>query len=75
MVTALTRISGHFFSVVQAARALLRGLLLVVDMFVGVPSLLAQDLDYKIKEERCRFLVAELICRVSQRLMILFRFD
>lgn len=65
VVTALTRISGHFLSVVEAARALLRGLVLLVDMIIGVPSLLAHDLDYKIKEERCRFLIAELICRVS----------
>lgn len=65
VVTALTRISGHFLSVVESARALLRGLVLLVDMVAGVPSLLAHDLDYKIKEERCQFLIAELTCRVS----------
>lgn len=64
VVTALTRISGHFLSVVESARAMLRGLVLLADMLVGVPSLLAHDLDYKIKEERCRFLIAELTCRV-----------
>lgn len=66
VVTALTRISGHFFSIVESARALLRGCLLLIDMIVGIPSLLAHNLDYKIKEERCRYLVAELICRVSE---------
>lgn len=64
VVTALTRISGHFFSIVESARALLRGCLLLIDMIVGIPSLLAHNLDYKIKEERCRYLIAELICRV-----------
>lgn len=67
VVTAMTRVSGHFFSIVHSARALLRGFLLLVDMIVGIPSLLAHNLDYKIKEERCRFLVAELICRVSKQ--------
>lgn len=70
VVTAVTRISGHFFSILESARALLRGFLLLVDMTVGIPSLLAHNLDYKIKEERCRFLVAELICRVKKILLI-----
>lgn len=64
IVTAKTRLFGHFFSVAHAARAMLKGLLRLIDMLVGVPSLLAHDLDYKIKEERCRYLVAELVCRV-----------
>lgn len=63
-ITAKSRISGPFFSVIESARALLRGLLLLVDMAVGIPSLLAHDLDSKIERERCRYLVAELICRV-----------
>lgn len=65
IVTAKARISGHFFSVAHAANALLKGLLRLVDMVIGVPSLLAHNLDYKIKEERCRYLVAELVCRVG----------
>lgn len=64
IVTAKTRIFGHFFSVTQAARALLKGFWRLLDMFIGVPSLLAHNIDYKIKEERCRYLVAELVCRV-----------
>lgn len=65
IVTAKTRIFGHFFSVAHAVRSLLKGLLRLIDMIVGVPSLLAHNLDYKIKEERCRYLIAELVCRVS----------
>lgn len=64
IVTAKTRIFGHFFSVTHAARALLKGFWRLIDMFIGVPSLLAHNIDYKIKEERCRYLVAELVCRV-----------
>ncbi|XP_050100782.1 uncharacterized protein LOC126581283 isoform X1 [Anopheles aquasalis] len=63
VITAKGRLTGHFFSVAHAIRALLQGLIKLVDMVVGVPSLLAQNLDNKIKEERCRFLVAELVCR------------
>lgn len=65
VVTARARIFSHFFSVVHAAHALLEALIRLVDMFIGVPALLAHNLDYKIKEERCRFLIAELVCRVS----------
>lgn len=65
VVTARARIFSHFFSVVHAAQALLDALIGLADMFIGVPALLAHNLDYKIKEERCRFLIAELVCRVS----------
>lgn len=67
IVTAKTRIFGHFFSVTQAARAFLKGFWRLLDMFIGVPSLLAHNIDYKIKEERCRYLVAELVCRVCYK--------
>uniref|UniRef100_A0A1A9VB52 Uncharacterized protein n=1 Tax=Glossina austeni TaxID=7395 RepID=A0A1A9VB52_GLOAU len=63
VVTARSRIFSHFFSVFYAARALLNGFVKLLDMIVGVPALLAHNLDYKIKEERCRFLIAELVCR------------
>jgi len=36
----------------------------VADILIGVPSLQAHNLDAKIREERCRYLVAELVCRV-----------
>lgn len=65
VITARARIVGHFFSVKEAAKALMAGLLKLVDMVVGIPSLLAHNLENKVKEERCRYLVAELVCRVS----------
>jgi hypothetical protein len=40
------------------------------DIIIGVPSLQAQNLDAKIREERCRHLVAELVCRVSMSIVI-----
>lgn len=64
-VTAKNRIFSHFFSVSQAFKALLSGFLRILDIIVGVPSLQAHNLDAKIKEERCKYLVAELVCRVS----------
>jgi hypothetical protein len=39
-------------------------MLYVADIVIGVPSLQAHNLDAKIREERCRYLVAELVCRV-----------
>lgn len=39
-------------------------MLCVLDIIIGVPSLQAHNLDAKIREERCRYLVAELVCRV-----------
>jgi len=65
VITARARILGHFFSVKEAAKAFLSGLLKLIDMVIGVPSLLAHNLENKVKEERCRYLVAELVCRVS----------
>lgn len=40
-------------------------LYIVLDIIIGVPSLQAHNLDAKIREERCRYLVAELVCRVN----------
>lgn len=48
----------------QAVKALFAGFLRLLDIFVGVPSLLAHNLENKIREERSRYLVAELVCRV-----------
>lgn len=38
-----------------------------------MPSLEARDLDKKIREERSRYLVAELICKVSTKMHALFQ--
>lgn len=64
VITAKGRLVSHFFSVSQAAKALLSGLLRILDIFVGVPSLQPHNLESKIREERNKYLVAELVCRV-----------
>lgn len=67
VITARGRIIGHFFSIKESGKALLAGLIKLVDMIVGVPSLLAHNLENKVKEERCRYLIAELVCRPEYR--------
>lgn len=59
-VTARSRLHSHFFSVTQSVRALLRGCLLLLDAFIGIPMLAAKNLDARIREERSKYLVAEL---------------
>lgn len=63
LVTARARLVSHFFSVTQAIKALLTGTLKLLDILLGVPSLQAHNLEAKLREERCRYLVAELVCR------------
>lgn len=74
LVTAKGRIVSHFFSVAQAIRALVMGLLRILDILIGVPSLQAHNLDAKIREERCKYLVAELVCRVCIYFFFFFSF-
>lgn len=62
-VTAKNRMFSHFFSVSEALRSLLEGLLRILDVLIGIPSLQAHNLDAKIREERSKYLVAELVCR------------
>ncbi|XP_068631803.1 uncharacterized protein [Battus philenor] len=50
-------------SVIAGGKALLRGLHRLLDVLIGMPSLEARDLEKKIREERSRYLVAELICK------------
>ncbi|KAL0892744.1 hypothetical protein ABMA27_014454 [Loxostege sticticalis] len=50
-------------SVIAGAKAMLMGLHRLLDLAFGMPSLEARDLDKKIREERSRYLVAELICK------------
>ncbi|XP_043500875.1 uncharacterized protein LOC122523280 isoform X1 [Polistes fuscatus] len=63
VVTAKARLVSHCFSVSQSFKAFLTGFLRLLDIIIGVPSLQAHNLDAKIREERCRYLVAELVCR------------
>ncbi|XP_066250387.1 uncharacterized protein [Euwallacea similis] len=64
-VTARERIFSHFFSFKEAIRALISGLVRILDILVGIPSLQAHNLDTKIREERSKYLVAELVCRAE----------
>lgn len=64
-VTGKGRLLSHFFSVSEAIKGLINGLLRIFDVLIGIPSLQAHNLDAKIREERSKYLVAELVCRVS----------
>ncbi|XP_050538538.1 uncharacterized protein LOC126903976 isoform X2 [Daktulosphaira vitifoliae] len=66
LVTAKARLSSHFFSVTESLKATLNGIIKLLDIMFGVPSLQAHNLAEKLREERCRYLVAELICRPEQ---------
>ncbi|RZF45449.1 hypothetical protein LSTR_LSTR009320 [Laodelphax striatellus] len=63
LITARARLVSHFFSLSEALRSFVTGALKLLDILIGVPSLLAHNLDAKLREERCRYLVAELVCR------------
>lgn len=65
-VTARDRLLADApLSLRAGVRALGDGLRTLLDLLVGMPSLEARDLDKRIREERARYLVAELICKVS----------
>ncbi|XP_060802837.1 uncharacterized protein LOC106141762 [Amyelois transitella] len=55
------------FSVISGAKSLLLGLERLLDLVIGMPSLEARDLEKKIRDERSRYLVAELICKPEQQ--------
>ncbi|KAJ0176992.1 hypothetical protein K1T71_007001 [Dendrolimus kikuchii] len=50
-------------SVRAGIESLLNGLHRLLDLIFGMPSMEARDLEKKIREERSRYLVAELICK------------
>ncbi|KAK9888177.1 hypothetical protein WA026_000446 [Henosepilachna vigintioctopunctata] len=62
-ITARGRIFSHYFSLAQSTKSLVAGFLKILDLLVGLPSLQTHNLDTKIKEERNKYLVAELVCR------------
>lgn len=64
VVTGKGRLFSHFFSISEAIKGLINGLLRILDILIGIPSLQAHNLDAKIREERSKYLVAELVCRV-----------
>ncbi|KAI5698408.1 hypothetical protein M8J75_006341 [Diaphorina citri] len=61
VVTARARLVSHFFSLLQSTRSFMEGVLKLLDILVGIPSLQAHNLDSRVHEERCRHLVAELL--------------
>ncbi|KAK9508814.1 hypothetical protein O3M35_006279 [Rhynocoris fuscipes] len=63
IVTAKARLVSHFFSVTKAVASLISGFIKLLDIILGVPSVQAHNLDGKLREERSRYLVAELVCR------------
>ncbi|GIX77959.1 uncharacterized protein CEXT_493501 [Caerostris extrusa] len=63
VVTARNRLISDFFSVSQSVRAFIHGLAILLDAFIGIPSLSAKNLDIRIQEERSKYLVAELTVR------------
>ncbi|XP_059059117.1 uncharacterized protein LOC131852469 [Achroia grisella] len=54
-------------SVIAGAKSMIMGLQRLLDLAFGMPSLEARDLEKKIREERSRYLVAELICKPEQQ--------
>ncbi|XP_050670639.1 uncharacterized protein LOC126969327 [Leptidea sinapis] len=54
-------------SLIAGAKALSAGLHRLLDLLFGMPYLEARDLEKKIREERSRYLVAELICMPEDR--------
>ncbi|KAG7303080.1 hypothetical protein JYU34_013107 [Plutella xylostella] len=64
LVSARGRLLRHErFSVLAGVYSLAEAAHRLLDLIFGMPSLEARDLDKKIREERSRYLVAELICK------------
>ncbi|XP_043205633.1 uncharacterized protein LOC122372479 isoform X2 [Amphibalanus amphitrite] len=66
IITARGRIGSHFFSLRRCLKSLLRGLTLLLDVLLGFPSTKSCNLDSKLMEERCKYLVTELVCKPDQ---------
>uniref|UniRef100_A0A8W8HZT2 Uncharacterized protein n=1 Tax=Magallana gigas TaxID=29159 RepID=A0A8W8HZT2_MAGGI len=60
IITARNRFSSHFFSLTKSAREMGRGLWLILDILIGMPSTSPGDLQSKIQDEHMKHLVAEL---------------
>lgn len=72
IVIAKERIIGNFFSMKSSLRSLLRGILNVLDIFIGMPSLKTHNLKKRVIEERAKFLIAELsLCDEDGKMMML----
>lgn len=60
IVIAKERIIGDVFSMKSSLRSLLRGVVNVLDICIGMPSLKTHNLKKRVIEERAKFLIAEL---------------
>ncbi|XP_076032256.1 uncharacterized protein LOC143020023 isoform X3 [Oratosquilla oratoria] len=63
IITARNRITSPTFSVSNSAHSLWQGIVMLVDLAVGVPWVQAHNLEARMKEERCSYLVQELTCK------------
>ncbi|XP_059139647.1 uncharacterized protein LOC131927817 [Physella acuta] len=60
IITARNRFCSDFFSLTKALQGWYSGLYNLLDLSIGLPSTTAGDLCQKLREERMRYLVAEL---------------
>ncbi|XP_064104875.1 uncharacterized protein LOC135214466 isoform X2 [Macrobrachium nipponense] len=63
VVTAKNRISSPLFSLSQSLHSIWQGMLMLVDLAFGIPWVQAHNLEARMKEERCSYLVQELTCK------------
>ncbi|KAG7173436.1 hypothetical protein Hamer_G023461, partial [Homarus americanus] len=63
VVTAKNRLSSPLFSLSHSLQSVWQGILMLVDLAVGVPWVQAHNLEARMKEERCSYLVQELTCQ------------
>ncbi|KAK4293817.1 hypothetical protein Pmani_033507 [Petrolisthes manimaculis] len=63
VVTARNRISSPLFSLSHSLQSVWQGILMLVDLAVGIPWVQAHNLEARMKEERCSYLVQELTCQ------------
>ncbi|XP_071521204.1 uncharacterized protein [Panulirus ornatus] len=63
VVTAKNRLSSPIFSLSHSLQSVWQGILMLVDLVVGIPWVQAHNLEARMKEERCSYLVQELTCK------------
>ncbi|KAK8396821.1 hypothetical protein O3P69_005057 [Scylla paramamosain] len=63
VVTAKNRLSSPLFSLSHSLQSVWQGILMLVDLAVGIPWVQAHNLEARMKEERCSYLVQELTCK------------
>nr|XP_045593779.1 uncharacterized protein LOC123755315 isoform X1 [Procambarus clarkii] len=63
VVTAKNRLSSPLFSLSNSLHSVWQGILMLVDLALGIPWVQAHNLEARMKEERCSYLVQELTCK------------